>query len=183
LGARTGVTQHFPTLGAEHVVEAVEEFRVVVAQHEANLSSLLAQDQQQVAGLLDDPTAVGVGGHAGQVDASGVELDEEQHVEPLQPDGVDGEEVTGHDSGGLLAEERPPGGGGGGGGGGLLATGVFPALLAMQAVWFLAWLPGLEQGIITGLAVGLVAARSRGAAPVPEPRLGSPAIAGGKEAR
>jgi hypothetical protein len=90
----------------------VRELRVVIAQHEANLSSLLAQDQQQVAGLLGNPRAVGVGGHAGQVDASGVELDEEQHVEPLQPDRVDGEEVTRHDSGGLLAEERPPGRGG-----------------------------------------------------------------------
>jgi hypothetical protein len=71
----------------------------------------------------------------------------------------------------------------GGSGDGLLATGVFPALLAMQAVWFLTWIPGMEQGIITGLAVGLVVARSRGAAPVPQPRLGSPAIAGGKGAR
>jgi hypothetical protein len=71
----------------------------------------------------------------------------------------------------------------GGGGGGLLATGVFPALLAMQAVWFLTWIPGMEQGIITGLAVGLVAAQGRGAAPVPQPRLGSPAIAGGKGAK
>jgi hypothetical protein len=71
----------------------------------------------------------------------------------------------------------------GGGGGDLLATGVFPALLAMQAVWFLTWIPGMEQGIITGLAVGLVAARSGGAAPVPQPRLGSPAIAGGKEVK
>jgi hypothetical protein len=70
-----------------------------------------------------------------------------------------------------------------GGGGGLLATGVFPALLAMQAVWFLTWIPGMEQGIITGLAVGLVAARSGGAAPVPQRRLGSPAIAGGKGAK
>ena len=67
---------------------------------------------------------------------------------------------------------------GGGGDDGLLATGVFPALLAMQAVWFLTWIPGMEQGIITGLAVGLVAARSHGAAPVPGPRLGTPAIAG-----
>jgi hypothetical protein len=45
------VSSALPTLGAEHVVEAVREFRVVVAQHEANLSSLLAQDQRQVAGL------------------------------------------------------------------------------------------------------------------------------------
>jgi len=75
----------------------------------------------------------------------------------------------------------PPGGGGSDDG--LLATGVFPALLAMQAVWFLTWIPGMEQGIITGLAVGLVVARSRGAAPGPQPRLGSPAIAGGEGAR
>jgi hypothetical protein len=33
----------------------------------------------------------------------GVQLDEEQDVQPPQPDGVDGEEVTGDDSGGLLA--------------------------------------------------------------------------------
>lgn len=52
-------------------------------------------------------------------------------------------------------------------GGGLLTPGVFPALLAMQAVWFLTWEPGMEQGIITGLAVGLVVARGRGAAPAP----------------
>jgi hypothetical protein len=45
---------------------------------------------------------------------------------------------------------------------GLLAPGVFPALLAMQIVWFLAWVPGTEQGIVTGLAVGLAAYRRRG---------------------
>jgi hypothetical protein len=27
----------------------------------------------------------------------------------------------------------------------------------MQVVWFLAWIPGMEQGIITGLAAGLAA--------------------------
>ena len=48
-----------------------------------------------------------------------------------------------------------------GGRDGLLAPGVFPALLAMQIVWFLVWTPGMEQGIITGLAAGL-AACSRG---------------------
>jgi hypothetical protein len=48
-----------------------------------------------------------------------------------------------------------------GGRDGLLGPGVFPALLAMQIVWFLVWTPGMEQGIITGLAAGL-AACSRG---------------------
>src|SRR5512133_3121928 len=33
----------------------------------------------------------------------------EQHIQPSQPDGVDGEEVAGEDAGRLLAQERPPG--------------------------------------------------------------------------
>ena len=45
---------------------------------------------------------------------------------------------------------------------GLLAPGVFPALLAMQIVWFIAWTPGMEQGIVTGLAAGLAAYSRRG---------------------
>jgi hypothetical protein len=36
------------------------------------------------------------------VDPPGVEFDEEQDVEPSQPDGVDGEEVAGDDPSSLL---------------------------------------------------------------------------------
>jgi O-Antigen ligase len=65
-------------------------------------------------------------------------------------------------------------------GGGLLGPGMFPALLTMQVIWFIAWVPGLEQGIVTGLAVGLAATRLRGwqlAFPRADrwPRGGSPA--------
>jgi O-antigen ligase len=42
-------------------------------------------------------------------------------------------------------------------GDGLLGPGLFPALLTMQVIWFITWVPGMEQGIITGLAVGLAA--------------------------
>jgi hypothetical protein len=44
------------------------------------------------------------------VDPAGIQLDEEQHLQPPQPDPVDGEEVTPDDACGLLAQERPPGG-------------------------------------------------------------------------
>jgi hypothetical protein len=64
-------------------------------------------------------------------------------------------------------------------GGRLLSPGVFPALLAMQAVWFLTWEPGMEQGVITGLAIGLVVARRRGGVRVPQPRPGSPSVTAG----
>jgi hypothetical protein len=67
-------------------------------------------------------------------------------------------------SGGLLRAlwRTPPGTGRG-----LLEPGVFPALLAMQVVWFLTWIPGMEQGIVTGLAIGLAAMRERGRPPFP----------------
>ena len=39
-----------------------------------------------------------------------VELDEEQHVQPLQEYGVHGEEVAGEDAGCLATQERPCGG-------------------------------------------------------------------------
>ena len=55
-----------------------------------------------------------------------------------------------------------------------MAPGIFPALLAMQAVWFLTWEPGMEQGIIAGLAIGLAVARRRGAAPDLPSRPGGP---------
>jgi hypothetical protein len=54
-------------------------------------------------------------------------------------------------------------------GGGLLSPSVFPALLVTQIVWFLSWIPGNEQGIITGLAVSLAVARSRGRRARPSP--------------
>jgi O-Antigen ligase len=54
-----------------------------------------------------------------------------------------------------------------GGGSGLLSPNVFPALLVTQLVWFLTWIPGNEQGIITGLALALAveSIRSRRALP------------------
>jgi hypothetical protein len=67
---------HVGALGAEEVVEGPAELGVPVAQQELDASSLLAEFQQEVAGLLGDPGAVGVGSHAGQVDAAGVQLDE-----------------------------------------------------------------------------------------------------------
>jgi hypothetical protein len=46
---------------------------------------------------------------------------------------------------------------------------LLPALLAMQVVWFLTWVPGNEQGIVIGLAMAVAATRSAGAEPEPDP--------------
>ena len=100
--------EHLDTLRAEHIVECAAELRVAVVDKEAQPSPSFSEHQQEVSGLLGDPGTVRVGAHAGQVDPSGVQFDEEQHVQSAQSDGIDGEEVAGDDAGGLLAQERPP---------------------------------------------------------------------------
>jgi hypothetical protein len=47
-------------------------------------------------------------GRTGDVDPTGRELDEEEHVERPEPDRLDGEEVTGDDSFGLGTQELRP---------------------------------------------------------------------------
>ncbi|MCE3553481.1 hypothetical protein LWC33_18725 [Pseudonocardia sp. RS11V-5] len=63
----------------------------------------------------------------------------------------------------------------------LFDPGVLAPLLAMQLVWYLTWVPGLEQGIVTGMAIAVAGAVARrqaasrllAAAPVPPLRPGS----------
>jgi len=94
---------HLGALRPKHVVEPAAELRVTIANKEMDPASSFLQDKQQVAGLLSDLGGVGVGGHSSHVNAPSIQFDEEQYVQPPQPDGVDGEEVTGEDPGGLLA--------------------------------------------------------------------------------
>ena len=38
---------------------------------------------------------------------------------------------------------------------GVFGSGVLAALLVMQLIWFITWVPGIEQGILTGIAISL----------------------------
>ena len=40
---------------------------------------------------------------------------------------------------------------------GVFGSGVLAALLMMQLIWFMTWAPGIEQGIVTGIAISLAA--------------------------
>jgi hypothetical protein len=51
-------------------------------------------------------------GDAGEVDPPAAEFDEERHMQPAQPDSIDGEEVARDDPASLLTQERPPARGG-----------------------------------------------------------------------
>jgi hypothetical protein len=78
-------------LGPEHRVERSRELGVPVAHEEAHTRQALLDGE--VPRLLGDPGGVGVLGHAGQANPPRRELDEEQDVERLAPDRLDGEEV------------------------------------------------------------------------------------------
>jgi hypothetical protein len=65
------------------------EFRVAVADQEAKPMSPLAQDHGEVAGLLGHPDAGRLAVTPARWTPPGVELDDEQHMEPPQPDGVE----------------------------------------------------------------------------------------------
>jgi hypothetical protein len=69
---------HVDAVGAEDLVEAGHELRVAVADQEPRVVERAGD--AEVAGLLGDPAAVRVGGRAGEVDAPGLQLDEEQDV-------------------------------------------------------------------------------------------------------
>ena len=61
---------------APEVIEGPRELAVAVADQEPDGGSLLIKRDTQVAGLLGDPSAGGVGGDTSEVDSSGVQLDE-----------------------------------------------------------------------------------------------------------
>ena len=77
----------------EDGVEVAGELAIAVADQEAKRSLSLLERPGELARLLGDPWSGGVGGAAGEMDAPATQLDEEEHVQPLQRDRLDGEKV------------------------------------------------------------------------------------------
>ena len=84
----------YDALSAEELIELLRELGVSIADQQPDGMRSVGQHHAQVAGLLAYPCSDRVGGDPGHVHPSGVELDEEQHVEALQQDRVDREEVA-----------------------------------------------------------------------------------------
>src|SRR5205823_14172808 len=77
----------------EDGVEVARELAVAIADQEVKRSRPLLERPDELASLLSDPRPGRVGGAAGQMEAAGAELDEEEYVQPLQRDRLDGEEI------------------------------------------------------------------------------------------
>jgi hypothetical protein len=80
-GAPDGGADDADGRAGEHGVERGGEFAVPVADQEPEPVRLLFEVHQQVAGLLGDPVAGGVGGDPGEVHVAAVVLDHDEDVE------------------------------------------------------------------------------------------------------
>ncbi len=91
-------------------IEGLGEFRVPVADQEAQSADLVTEVHEQGADALGGPGCGRVSGHTEDMHPAGAHFHHKEYVEAAQPDGVEGEEVGGQQSGGLSAQERSPGG-------------------------------------------------------------------------
>jgi len=104
-----GRTDHGDPFALEDVIEAAAEFRVAIVDEEAGRLLAIIESHQQVPCLLGDPGACRLRRAGHELDPAALERDEEEHVDPFQPGGLDGEEITGERRRRVLAEEVPPG--------------------------------------------------------------------------
>ena len=75
-------------------IETARELSIMVANQESDWVRTLEERPCDVPRLLRHPFAIGMRRAAGQVHATTGDFDEEQHVQPLEPDGVDGKKST-----------------------------------------------------------------------------------------
>jgi len=92
---------HLDVLGGEYGVEPGGELGITVAKQEPQARHPLVQRHQEIPGLLGHPGVGGMGGHAEDVDLTGGQFDEEEHIDSLEEHRVDGEQVAGQDGVGL----------------------------------------------------------------------------------
>jgi hypothetical protein len=90
------------------VIAAAAELGVAIVDEEAERLLAIVEGHQQVARLLGDPGACRVRRAGDELDPPAPERDEEEHVDPCQPGGLDGEEITGQRRRRVLAEKVSP---------------------------------------------------------------------------
>src|SRR6266508_1517675 len=91
---------------AEHLVEGHVVFAVAVTNQEPN--ALVREVEAEVARLLADPGAGGIGCTASEPDSPVAVRDEEQGVVAAQEQALDGEEIARNDARSLRLQELAP---------------------------------------------------------------------------
>jgi hypothetical protein len=111
---RPWATRRTPDHADAHIgqdsVERCGELASPIPEEERELGDAIAKIHDQVPDLLGGPAAVGVRGRAQDVHGSAGDLQDEEHVDPLECDcAVHGEEVAGQHGRCRGAQELPPG--------------------------------------------------------------------------
>jgi len=95
-------------LGLKDGVETARELAIVIANEHADRVCPFGERPCEVPRLLCDPFAVGMRRAASDVHAATADFDKEQDIQPLEPNGVDGEEIHSNDAFRLRSQELPP---------------------------------------------------------------------------
>ncbi len=90
-----GCANKFKAFRDKNLVEAAREFTVTVVNEEVHRGlAFVAQVPNELTGLLRNPGTIRMGGAASQVDTTGAEFDEEEHIQCFQANGFDSGEIT-----------------------------------------------------------------------------------------
>jgi len=96
-------------LSPQDLVEARRELGVAVTEQEPGSEFAILDVPGQMPRLLHHPVAGGMCRAAGEMHTATANLDEEQDVQRLEPNGLDGEEVGSQDLLSVLPQELAPG--------------------------------------------------------------------------
>ncbi len=99
---------HLGAFSAQHPIEVVNELAIAVVDEELDRRLEPVKRPGQVPGLLGHPGRIRVGSTAGVEHSSAMDLNEDEDVQRLQQDCVDGEEIAGEDRAGMGAQEFSP---------------------------------------------------------------------------
>jgi hypothetical protein len=95
-GARNGVLMTSSPSLRNKLVKPIGEFLIPIANQKPHRFRALGQGPRQLPGLLDDPWCTRVRRATGHMHTPAAQLDEEEDVEPLQPDRLDRDERRAH---------------------------------------------------------------------------------------
>jgi hypothetical protein len=96
-------------VASKHLVKSVCKFPVPITNQETDAFWALRQSPRHMPGLLRDPQRVRRRSASGQMHTAAAQFDEEQHLEPLQPDCLDCEKVDGQHALPVRPDELAPG--------------------------------------------------------------------------
>ena len=87
----------FQAFGAENGIKCVREFAVPIVNEKVQTWLTVFHLPHKLSGLLRYPAAIQIRRAPSEMDTPASQLDEEEHIDGLQEDRLDGKEITGQD--------------------------------------------------------------------------------------